>query len=99
MKAIGDLASLRRALPDALGVKSAAVAAHDLDLWPPLEPIRGFFYRAGPQHVGDRSARTGSNQKYKRKFQNETSIICQRHRLKSIFVQALVHFLFWYMTR
>jgi len=43
MKAVGDLAGLRSALPDPLGVKSAAVAAHDLDLWPPREPIRGLL--------------------------------------------------------
>jgi hypothetical protein len=55
MKAVGDLAGLRRALPDALGVKTRAVAAHDLDLGPPLEPIRGLFSRAGRQHVGDGS--------------------------------------------
>ncbi len=56
MKAVCDLAGLRSALPDALGVKSAAVAAHDLDFWPPREPIRGLLGRAGLQDIGDGSA-------------------------------------------
>jgi hypothetical protein len=48
-------AARRRALPDSLGVKSAAVAAHDLDLRPPREPICGLVGRAGLQQVGNGS--------------------------------------------
>ncbi len=40
MKSIGDLPGLRRAFPRALGERAAAIAADDLDLRMPLEPVR-----------------------------------------------------------
>ena len=40
MKTIGDLPGLRRAFPRALGERAAAIAADDLDVRMPLEPVR-----------------------------------------------------------
>ena len=41
MKAVGDLPCLRRALVCALGERTAAIAADNLDARMPLEPVRG----------------------------------------------------------
>lgn len=43
MKAISDLSSLRRSLPNALCVKTAALAADDFDFRMLLDPIRSLF--------------------------------------------------------
>ncbi len=51
MEAISDLSSLRRSLPNALCVKTAAVAADDFDFRMLLNPIRSLFGGAGFQHV------------------------------------------------
>ena len=51
MKAISDLSSLRRSLPNALCVKTAAVAADDLDFRMLLDPIRSLLGGAGFEHV------------------------------------------------
>ena len=51
MKAIGDLSGLRRSLPNALCVKTAAVAADNFDFRMLLDPIRSLFGGAGFEHV------------------------------------------------
>lgn len=51
MKAISDLSGLRRSLPNALCIKTAAVAADDFDFWMLLDPIRSLFGGAGFEHV------------------------------------------------
>ena len=51
MEAVGDLTRLRRAFTAALGERSAAIAANDLDFRMPLEPGRSRTSRTIRQKV------------------------------------------------